>query len=190
MIGRTYLERGAPVVVKARWGPGGGPRNVLVQRGGQDGWRSVVRPFRGLRCSPGQVGPWRDPVASLLAVLDGTKPAAVATVPEGSLIEAMVVRGTGLPWFRGKLSLYVARGEAEMGALRAARAVEGDARHRALGLALGYSEADVRTYYAWVGRPDPALGRVPGGDDLKEGACSGESGSGRSTTSATLTIAS
>ena len=46
MIGRTYLERGAPVVVVARWGPGGGPRNVLVRR--EDGHK-VVRPFRGLR---------------------------------------------------------------------------------------------------------------------------------------------
>ena len=46
MIGRTYLERGQPVVVLARWGPGGGPRNVLVRRA--DGSK-VVRPFRGLR---------------------------------------------------------------------------------------------------------------------------------------------
>lgn len=46
MVGRTYLERGHPVVVLARWGPGGGPRNVLIRR--EDGSR-VVRPFRGLR---------------------------------------------------------------------------------------------------------------------------------------------
>lgn len=63
MIGRTYLERGHPVVVLTRWapptpGPEPGwltwwrpskptaPRNVLIQRG--DGTR-VVRPFRGLR---------------------------------------------------------------------------------------------------------------------------------------------
>lgn len=46
MIGRTYLERGKPVVVLIRWGPGGGPRNVLIERG--DGSK-VVRPFRGLR---------------------------------------------------------------------------------------------------------------------------------------------
>lgn len=46
MIGRTYLERGRPVVVLARWGAGGGPRNVLIQRA--DGAK-VVRPFRGLR---------------------------------------------------------------------------------------------------------------------------------------------
>lgn len=45
MIGRTYLERGRPVVVVARWG-GNGPRNVLVRR--EDG-TLVVRPFRGLR---------------------------------------------------------------------------------------------------------------------------------------------
>ena len=32
MVGRTYLERGRPVLVVARWGPGGGPRNVLVRR--------------------------------------------------------------------------------------------------------------------------------------------------------------
>jgi hypothetical protein len=46
MTGRTYLERGHPVVVLARWGPGGGPRNVLIRR--QDG-ELVIRPFRGLR---------------------------------------------------------------------------------------------------------------------------------------------
>jgi acetyl esterase len=42
----VYLERGKPVVVLVRFGAGGGPRNVLVQR--EDGTR-VVRPFRGLR---------------------------------------------------------------------------------------------------------------------------------------------
>ncbi|GJE37816.1 hypothetical protein [Methylobacterium persicinum] len=46
MIGRTYLERGDPVVVLTRWGKGGGPRNVLIRRA--DG-SQVVRPFRGLR---------------------------------------------------------------------------------------------------------------------------------------------
>ena len=46
MIGKIYLERGAPVVVLVRWGQGGGPRNVLVRR--KDG-TLVVRPFRGLR---------------------------------------------------------------------------------------------------------------------------------------------
>lgn len=46
MIGRTYLERGRPVVVLIRWGPGGGPRNVLVRR---ESGEVVVRPFRGLR---------------------------------------------------------------------------------------------------------------------------------------------
>ncbi|MEU8383975.1 hypothetical protein [Streptosporangium sp. NPDC048865] len=45
MIGRTYLERGWPVVVLIRWS-GPGPRNVLIQRA--DGSK-VVRPFRGLR---------------------------------------------------------------------------------------------------------------------------------------------
>ncbi len=45
MIGRTYLERGKPVVVLIRWN-GKGPRNVLIRR--QDGTQ-VVRPFRGLR---------------------------------------------------------------------------------------------------------------------------------------------
>lgn len=49
MIGRTYLERGRPVVVLIRWGPGGGPRNVLIRR--EDG-TEVVRPFRGLRRPP------------------------------------------------------------------------------------------------------------------------------------------
>lgn len=44
--GRTYLERGEPVTIVVQWGPGGGPRNVLIERG--DGTQ-VVRPFRGLR---------------------------------------------------------------------------------------------------------------------------------------------
>jgi hypothetical protein len=48
VVGRTYLERGEPVVVVARWG-GAGPRNVLVRRA--DG-SLVVRPFRGLRRAP------------------------------------------------------------------------------------------------------------------------------------------
>jgi hypothetical protein len=46
MIGKTYLERGQPVVVLVKWGKGGGPRNVLIKRA--DG-TEVVRPFRGLR---------------------------------------------------------------------------------------------------------------------------------------------
>ena len=46
MVGRTYLERGHPVVVLVGWGPGGGPRNVMIRR--EDG-TVVVRPFRGLR---------------------------------------------------------------------------------------------------------------------------------------------
>lgn len=45
MIGKTYLERGKPVIVLVKW-TGQGPRNVLIQR--QDGSK-VVRPFRGLR---------------------------------------------------------------------------------------------------------------------------------------------
>ena len=45
MIGKTYLERGRPVVVLIRWA-GKGPRNVLIRR--EDG-QLVVRPFRGLR---------------------------------------------------------------------------------------------------------------------------------------------
>lgn len=44
--GRTYLERGVPVVVRIQWGPGGGPRNVLIERPTGE---LVVRPFRGLR---------------------------------------------------------------------------------------------------------------------------------------------
>lgn len=44
--GCVYLERGSRVEILARWGAGGGPRNVLIRR--EDGSR-VVRPFRGLR---------------------------------------------------------------------------------------------------------------------------------------------
>lgn len=45
MIGKTYLERGRPVTVLARWN-GKGPRNVLIRR---ETGELVVRPFRGLR---------------------------------------------------------------------------------------------------------------------------------------------
>lgn len=47
--GRRYLERGRPVTLLARWGPGEGPHTVLIQR--EDG-STVVRPFRGLRRFP------------------------------------------------------------------------------------------------------------------------------------------
>ena len=57
MIGRRYLDPGStlsgrhdpplPVVVLTKWGPGGGPRNVLVQR--EDGTRVVVPFPRRLR---------------------------------------------------------------------------------------------------------------------------------------------
>lgn len=54
MIGNTYMERGKPVAVLARWawrGPGT-PRNVLIRRASGE---LVVRPFRGLRrYSPGR----------------------------------------------------------------------------------------------------------------------------------------
>jgi acetyl esterase len=50
MIGSTYLERGRPVTVLARW-DGKGPRNVLVRR---ENGSVVVRPFRGLRRLQGQ----------------------------------------------------------------------------------------------------------------------------------------
>ena len=46
VVGRTYLERGQPVVVVARWLGQGTPRNVLIRR---DDGTLVVRPFRGLR---------------------------------------------------------------------------------------------------------------------------------------------
>ena len=46
---RIYYERGRPVRILRWWGTGGGPRNVLIERG--DGTR-VVRPFRGLRRKP------------------------------------------------------------------------------------------------------------------------------------------
>jgi len=46
LVGSTYLERGKLVTVLIGWGPGGGPRNVAIQRA--DDTR-VVRPFRGLR---------------------------------------------------------------------------------------------------------------------------------------------
>ena len=49
MTGRQYLLRGEVVRVLTRWGPGGGPRNVLIEL--PDG-RRVVRPFRGLRRLP------------------------------------------------------------------------------------------------------------------------------------------
>jgi len=46
MVGRTYLLRGIPVVVLAKWLGNSCPRNVLIQY--PDGSKTV-RPFRGLR---------------------------------------------------------------------------------------------------------------------------------------------
>ena len=48
MIGKTYLERGKPVIVLICWDTKvpKTKRNVLIQR--EDGSK-VVRPFRGLR---------------------------------------------------------------------------------------------------------------------------------------------
>ena len=52
IVGRTYLERGNPVVVLVQWRTGHGSRsvrNVLIRRASGD---LVVRPFRGLRKQP------------------------------------------------------------------------------------------------------------------------------------------
>lgn len=49
IAGRTYLERDNPVLVLVGWGPGGGPRNVLIRPADST---EVVRPFRGLRKPP------------------------------------------------------------------------------------------------------------------------------------------
>lgn len=49
LVGRTYLDRGQPVVVVAQWRTGDGPtgpHNVWIRRA--DGTEDV-RPFRGLR---------------------------------------------------------------------------------------------------------------------------------------------
>jgi hypothetical protein len=32
VIGKTYLERDEPVRILIKWGPGGRPRNVLIER--------------------------------------------------------------------------------------------------------------------------------------------------------------
>jgi hypothetical protein len=79
MIGCTHLERGQPVTILTRWGPGGGPRNVLIQR--QDGSKTV-RPFRGLRRPPDYVsklGPEVEPSERLvsLSVPSGPTPTQV-----------------------------------------------------------------------------------------------------------------
>jgi hypothetical protein len=92
IVGRTYLERGAPVVVVAQWRPSrrgqlapgtwldlvivvrdgdawrtvtlkGAPRNVMIRRAGG---ALVVRPFRGLRRSgTGIDSTGRAPLSSL-----------------------------------------------------------------------------------------------------------------------------
>lgn len=52
IVGRTYLEKGSPVVVLIQWRTGhgpGGPKNVKIRRA--DG-TVTVRPFRGLRRPP------------------------------------------------------------------------------------------------------------------------------------------
>jgi acetyl esterase len=60
IVGRTYLDRGdrlsgrinppALVTVVCGWGPGGGPRNVTIQRA--DGTKAVVPFPRRLRKPP------------------------------------------------------------------------------------------------------------------------------------------
>jgi hypothetical protein len=47
ITGRTYYERGSPVVILVQW-RGRGVRNVLIRRANGE---LVVRPFRGLRVS-------------------------------------------------------------------------------------------------------------------------------------------
>jgi hypothetical protein len=49
VIGRTYLERGRPVIVLIQWDARGGPRNVLIRR---ENGQFAVRPFRGPRKPP------------------------------------------------------------------------------------------------------------------------------------------
>jgi len=56
LVGRTYYERGQPVVILVQWASYGqrgprphAPRNVRIRRA--DG-TEVVRPFRGLRKAP------------------------------------------------------------------------------------------------------------------------------------------
>ena len=49
IVGRTYYERGRPVLIVVQWRTGddpAGPRNVRIRR--EDG-SEVVRPLRGLR---------------------------------------------------------------------------------------------------------------------------------------------
>lgn len=51
IVGRTFYERGRPVVILVQWRTGGGPagpRNVRIRR---ESGEEVVRPFRGLRVS-------------------------------------------------------------------------------------------------------------------------------------------
>jgi acetyl esterase len=60
IAGRTYLERGKPVLVIFGWGPGGGPRNVWIRRA--DG-TETVRPFRGLRKPPDPPDEGREPAS-------------------------------------------------------------------------------------------------------------------------------
>jgi hypothetical protein len=51
IVGRTYYERGRPVLILVQWRTGdgpAGPRNVRIRR---EGGREVVRPFRGLRAT-------------------------------------------------------------------------------------------------------------------------------------------
>lgn len=48
MVGKTYLERGEPVIVLAQWRGTGCPRNVVVADAAGN---TKVRPARGLRRS-------------------------------------------------------------------------------------------------------------------------------------------
>ena len=60
IVGRTYYERGRPVVILVQWRTGGGPsgpRNVRIRR--EDG-SELIRPFRGLRTEASRVQPDED----------------------------------------------------------------------------------------------------------------------------------
>jgi acetyl esterase len=60
IVGRTYYERGRPVLIVVQWRTGdhpGGPRNVRIRR--EDG-SEVVRPLRGLRRASGVRQPGRE----------------------------------------------------------------------------------------------------------------------------------
>lgn len=137
VIGRTYLERGNPVVVLVSW-VGKGPRNVLIRR---ESGELVVRPFRGLRRPAGylyrgQPGLAETNAAILADRLSPEVPAGLPDTPETTAARRdaleQAVFGPFAPCGTpGAYRRHLRRGEQPDGACRAAESASRTQRRSA-----------------------------------------------------------